>query len=736
MSGLPREVLKWVQSLDLSYSMKNPRRDFSNGFLLAEILSRYWKGVPMHSIDNGTAVIKKRDNWETLKKILASKGFPVVKEDIDGIILSREGCAVRFVGQLYEFLTQRKLQVLPPIDAPENRVPAFQKSTATVILRENTTPQGIDQIIGDVDMKKKEERAQMMLKTHAEELQKEKVEDPARFKARPPQKMTAIQPPESTAADSKNATINFKEVKVKTIDPSLAMRHTLGREGADSKQSSTADDSGIIDVHLTSITNRAVKSVLSELSIKPSFSEGDSHNYLAWFCQNLDGVPEEARSATWSALLAVTDSLSEQIHRKPHEFTHLLAPLSFIFTPEWVSTPDAWQAITLLSVIGDSTTLKDSKISWLACREHFIPLCADLLRSGTPSERDSMLGIILHYFKVYDKSEILSVANTLQHVLTDPRGVPDDTSIITILALLVRKEASSVTSNKDVLRYMVSRGVEGTMMVDCHGRAAGVLMLAELVKKADAEKISERVLEIAQSDSWEVQAAVIQFASEILDIDSEEMQNMALDILAVSFTPRSHPLAKRVGLTRLARHLTPSNPRLARSYIEVLSTLAPMELEREIDCSSGDLTRIPSKVVPCYEVSSACVEWEPSSVAYFTSERMAKKSPKNDDRARDSTEHCLRILDAALRTQTASIEAEQAVETWWSTLSLAAGDLQPCLTGEAETDTPHLYEIASSVVTRFFVAISHVPPPEGEEELADAARKWFASVDFSTLRGL
>ncbi len=66
-SSLHREVLKWLQGLDLSYSVKDPKRDMMNGFLVAEIFQRYYQGkVQMHSFENSMRLERRQNNWNLL----------------------------------------------------------------------------------------------------------------------------------------------------------------------------------------------------------------------------------------------------------------------------------------------------------------------------------------------------------------------------------------------------------------------------------------------------------------------------------------------------------------------------------------------------------------------------------------------------------------------------------------------------------------------------------------------
>ncbi len=68
-SSLPREVLQWVDTLDLSYAIRNPRMDLANGFLVAEILTRKFPSeLSILTFYNAQRKDHKIDNWQQIQK--------------------------------------------------------------------------------------------------------------------------------------------------------------------------------------------------------------------------------------------------------------------------------------------------------------------------------------------------------------------------------------------------------------------------------------------------------------------------------------------------------------------------------------------------------------------------------------------------------------------------------------------------------------------------------------------
>ena len=141
MAGLPRELLKWLQSLDLSYSVKNVRRDFANGFLIAEVCSRYYQTeVEMHSYDNGQALARKLDNWAQLSKFFQKKGIRVERTLIDDVVHCKNASApAEMIQLIYTHLTGRVIKA--PVDPtatqgldPTGELPPFMKPNAATLL--------------------------------------------------------------------------------------------------------------------------------------------------------------------------------------------------------------------------------------------------------------------------------------------------------------------------------------------------------------------------------------------------------------------------------------------------------------------------------------------------------------------------------------------------------------------------------------------------------------------------
>ncbi|KAM9356665.1 spermatogenesis-associated protein 4 [Symphorus nematophorus] len=143
-TGLPREVVKWLQSLELTFYPKNVRRDFSNGYLVVEIFSRYYpQEFPVHSYDKGTSLSAKQRNWTQIERSLQKQNVHLMKEVIDGTIHCEPGAAELLVQEIYTILTNRSIRDVQGPDsdftdkAYQELLPTVAHSTASRAIKNN-----------------------------------------------------------------------------------------------------------------------------------------------------------------------------------------------------------------------------------------------------------------------------------------------------------------------------------------------------------------------------------------------------------------------------------------------------------------------------------------------------------------------------------------------------------------------------------------------------------------------
>lgn len=113
------EVIKWLQSLDLSHPVRNPRRDFANGFIAAEIVCRYFddRYLSMRGISQSTSADARRRNWEQVHTALMKVGCRTITHAIvENTIHMNPNAALNVLEHMYEFFT-KKLLPMRTIDA-------------------------------------------------------------------------------------------------------------------------------------------------------------------------------------------------------------------------------------------------------------------------------------------------------------------------------------------------------------------------------------------------------------------------------------------------------------------------------------------------------------------------------------------------------------------------------------------------------------------------------------------
>ena len=251
---LPREILKWIQSLDLAYSVKNVRRNFANGFLIAEIFSRYDpKSIEMHSYDNGISAKARASNWELLERYF--NNTPQIKftrDECQRVRNSTPNSVVPFLSKMYTLLTQRKVKKVPR-KAPDLPAPPFMKPTAAQAIREALV-EGTDQI---QDQNEKEQSVRNALDGHKQMLSDTRTIDANR-------RSRKLVRGEVKKIENKKETpqVQVKPVNVKSVDRSVAQlrakqrsTYTSVKQSAGSPTSFQSRVKKVDDIFSNSVTS-------------------------------------------------------------------------------------------------------------------------------------------------------------------------------------------------------------------------------------------------------------------------------------------------------------------------------------------------------------------------------------------------------------------------------------------------------------------------------------------------
>eukprot|EP00040_Diaphanoeca_grandis_P017931 m.94280 g.94280 ORF g.94280 m.94280 type:complete len:289 (+) comp26703_c0_seq2:168-1034(+) len=185
---LPRRVLKWVQSLRLSESVgRNLRRELSNGFVVAEILTSH--GFKEHaqppvvsSFENDNSLARKLNNWVRIRAMLADRDYEIPEKIVDATIHAKDGAAQCLLLHLYSMLTGIKCDVsgLEFEYSGENpaTIPYYARQTTASAIKANVRDQ---EYVTDPNLLHRTTAVEHVIHAYQAEQKNDREKNPARY---------------------------------------------------------------------------------------------------------------------------------------------------------------------------------------------------------------------------------------------------------------------------------------------------------------------------------------------------------------------------------------------------------------------------------------------------------------------------------------------------------------------------------------------------------------------------
>eukprot|EP00752_Nemacystus_decipiens_P006554 g5901.t1 len=615
---LSRETLRWVQSLDLAYSVKNVKRDFSNGFLVAEIFSRYYdKDVRMHGFDNGTATRVKRDNWGQLTRFFKKVGLSdlTTPEEVNAIILAEEGAVVAFVSRAYEVLTRRKVQEVIRRPLPEN-VPPYARGTGLQVVR--TALKGAE--LSDVeDETVQRAAARTEMNKYETSLQEERSHlDPDRFSTTSSNRIPRGPPKRVESEKTELPKVSVREIQVKQVDRNIAHLRANqeivslagsgggpasvggGQRGVMSRASSNVSEGRPVmggggvggaggNVALegaVAVMNACVLRRISEAELggDPNADPSDSFAAALLSLAAGEGASSGGTGFSESAALTVLSELGAQAHQiaeaalfSPKQYWRASTLLCSLLLGLPGDSNIFMAAATALRAIGAQCSGREPSTSFHLFCDFTLPRLAPAL-AGDPSKRR----VILKVFYAFVATGVFARVQAIKRL---QEALSDGDAFLCSLACLAHQEDEFDGPLLDLYLHYCSVGLGSPSSAV---RAACVGMLGPLLVRTSesTRDFLSTMQRIAEEDSsWEVQAQMVVASCAVLeafpgdpDLLGEE-KTALLSIISSCLHPAAPSEVQRIGLSAIAPVLSRSTSTLPPLFLSVIMSLAPEDRE-------------------------------------------------------------------------------------------------------------------------------------------------------------
>ncbi|KAL9649782.1 hypothetical protein ABK040_009596 [Willaertia magna] len=579
-TGIPREIIKWMQSLDLSYSIKNVRRDFANGFLIAEVISRYYpQEIEMHSYDVGVGVKTKLDNWQLLEKFFKKHGLNVSRKLIDDLVSCRPNAVSQILEEIYAFLTDRQVKKVKAVRPPVVNLPNFARPTAS-------------------QLSKDEGRSV-------------------------PPNFTVTKPKSSRINSQKLiSTSNTNNVE-ETSAPIPNDNVLFINNGMPVKTGLTVTPFSVNQVGaLIDELNLLVEPALEGLNI-----EGNRKDSFNIFIENYQFINPQQTESLCKTIEEKIANYGDYLIKQPKEFWKLMK----ILIPGLKYDKESFKEIaSIIEKIGQVMLLRDPDSTWELFEDFVLDKIIEIVKSHN-SKREELLALVYNFCA----NEITSHKQALLKVQSKCSHIP---LIIHCFSIMIRNESQllRITDNSNgpifdedqssLFKIYADQAILGLWNNSPKVRASSLSILHTLVAFEDEinendniktnnegkynevsslnqpilfvmEKIWPKIMQMINDNWWEIQAVIIVLCSKILSqirklymVELQQTyQKRVLETLLYILNKELNSNTKHVALSYLATHTKYYNEDITNIYLELLLSLNDNERVALLEQQSNEI---------------------------------------------------------------------------------------------------------------------------------------------------